>query len=74
MSGDGTPMPALLSPNTARGIRDALVDAERAEFERRFAEEMARAAETLDLGRVLHSSHSAEDEQPTPYKLRYGGR
>jgi hypothetical protein len=53
MSGDGTPMPALLSPGTARGIRDALVDAERAEFERRFAEEMARAAETLDLGRVL---------------------
>ncbi len=53
MSGDGKPMPALLSPGTARGIRDALVDAERAEFERRFAEEMASAAQTLDLGPVL---------------------
>jgi len=51
MSGDGRP--ALLSPGTARSIRDALVDAERAEFERRFAEEMASAAQTLDLGRVL---------------------
>jgi hypothetical protein len=46
-------MPALLSPGTARTIRDALIDEERAEFERRFAEEMARAAQTLDLGRVL---------------------
>jgi hypothetical protein len=46
-------MPALLSPGTARSIRDALIDAERAEFERRFAEEMANAAQTLDLGRVL---------------------
>lgn len=53
MPGDGKPMPALLSPGTARGIRDALTGAERAEFERRFAEEMASAAQTLDLGRVL---------------------
>jgi len=47
-------MPALLSPGTARSIRDALIDVERAEFERRFAEEMVSAAQTLDLGRVLH--------------------
>jgi hypothetical protein len=46
-------MPALLSPGTARGIRDALIDTERAEFARRFAEEMASAAQTLDLGQVL---------------------
>ncbi len=53
MPGDGKPMPALLSPGTARSIRDALTGAERAEFEQRFAEEMASAAQTLDLGRVL---------------------
>ena len=46
-------MPALLSSGTARSIRDALIDVERAEFERRFAEAMASAAQTLDLGRVL---------------------
>ena len=50
---DGTPAPALLAPGTPRNIRDALVDAERAEFERRFAEEMAAAARTLDLTGVL---------------------
>jgi hypothetical protein len=32
------PAPALLSP---RAIHDALIDEERAEFERRYAEEMA---------------------------------
>jgi hypothetical protein len=47
------PTPALLSPHTPRAIRDALVDAERAEFERRYAEEMAAAARTLDLTGVL---------------------
>jgi hypothetical protein len=51
--GDGNPAPALLSPGTARSIRDGLIDAERAEFERRFAEEMASAAQTLDLTGVL---------------------
>ena len=51
--GDGKPTPTLLSSGTARSIRDALVDAERAEFERRFAEEMASAAQTLDLTGVL---------------------
>jgi hypothetical protein len=50
---DGKPTPALLSPGTARSIRDALIDAERAEFERRFAEEMASAARTMDLTGVL---------------------
>ena len=33
--------------------RDALIDAERAEFEHRFAEEMESAARTLDLTGVL---------------------
>jgi hypothetical protein len=53
MPGDAKPAPTLLSPGTARSIRDALVDAERAEFEHRFAEEMAGAARTLDLTGVL---------------------
>src|SRR5258707_8619584 len=53
MPGGGSPTPTLLSSGTARGIRDALVDAERAEFEHRFAEEMASAAQTLDLTGVL---------------------
>jgi len=51
--GDGKATPTLLASGTARSIRDALVDAERAEFERRFAEEMASAAQTLDLTGVL---------------------
>jgi hypothetical protein len=53
MPGDGRPKPTLLSSGTARSIRDALIDAERAEFERQFAEEMASAAQTLDLTGVL---------------------
>jgi hypothetical protein len=51
--GDGKPTPTLLSSGTARSIRDALIDAERAEFEHRFAEEMESAARTLDLTGVL---------------------
>ncbi|HXL89008.1 MAG TPA: DUF6247 family protein [Streptosporangiaceae bacterium] len=47
------PAPSLLSPGTARAIHDALIDAERAEFEQRFAQEMAKAARTLDLVGVL---------------------
>ncbi|MGH3573175.1 MAG: DUF6247 family protein, partial [Pseudonocardiaceae bacterium] len=47
------PAPALLSAHTPRAIRDALVDAERAEFERCYAEQMATAARTLDLAGVL---------------------
>jgi hypothetical protein len=51
--GDGKPTPTVLSPDTARSIRDALIDAERAGFGRRFAEEMESAAQTLDLTGVL---------------------
>lgn len=47
------PRAALLSAHTPRAIRDALVGTERAEFEHRYAEEMARAAQTLDLTGVL---------------------
>jgi hypothetical protein len=51
--GYGKPAPALLSSGTARSIRDALIDAECAEFERQFGEEMESAARTLDLTGVL---------------------
>lgn len=47
------PAPTLISSNTPRAIRAALIDSEREEFEQRYAEEMATAAHTLDLGRVL---------------------
>jgi Family of unknown function (DUF6247) len=47
------PAPALLSAHTPRAIRDALIDTERTQFERRYAEEMAAAARTLDLAGVL---------------------
>jgi hypothetical protein len=53
MPGDRKPAPTLLSSGTARSIRDALTDAERTDFERCFAEEMASAAQTLDLTGVL---------------------
>jgi hypothetical protein len=43
----------MLAPTTARNLRDALTGAERDEFERRFGEEMAEAARTLDLTGVL---------------------
>jgi hypothetical protein len=47
------PVPTLLAPSTAQTIRDALVGAERTEFEQRFAREMCEAANTLDLTGVL---------------------
>lgn len=47
------PSTALLSAHTPRAIRDALIGAERTEFEHRYAEEMAQAARTLDLTGVL---------------------
>jgi hypothetical protein len=47
------PFPALVAPSTARAIREALVEPERGEFERRFAQEMADAARTLDLTGVI---------------------
>ncbi|TCO57055.1 hypothetical protein EV192_106532 [Actinocrispum wychmicini] len=50
---DPEPIPALLSPNAPRAISDALIDEERTEFKRRYAEEMATAARTLDLTGVL---------------------
>ncbi|MGH3870043.1 MAG: DUF6247 family protein [Pseudonocardiaceae bacterium] len=50
---DTEPIPVLLSPNTPRVIRDALIDSERAEFEQRYAAEGAEAAQTLDLTAVL---------------------
>jgi hypothetical protein len=53
MPRDGIPAPALVASGTAQSIRDALIDGERAEFERRFAEEMASAAQTMDLTGVL---------------------
>ncbi len=43
----------MLSAHTPRAIRDALVGAERAEFEQRYADEMAAAGRTLDLTGVL---------------------
>jgi hypothetical protein len=43
----------LLAASTPRAIRDALVEPERAEFERRYAEEMRAAGDSLDLTRVL---------------------
>jgi uncharacterized protein (DUF2249 family) len=50
---ESRPVPAMLSAHTPRAIRDALVGAERVEFERRYAEEMATAGQTLDLTAVL---------------------
>jgi len=44
---------ALLSAHTPRAIRDALIGVERTDFEHRYAEEMAQAAQTLDLTGVL---------------------
>lgn len=48
-----SPVPVLPSETTPAAIRDALIDEERAEFERAYAEAMAEASRTLDLTRVL---------------------
>lgn len=45
--------PALVAASTPRAIHDALVGEERAEFARRYGQEMAAAAESLDLTGVL---------------------
>lgn len=45
--------PALVALATPTAIRDALVGSERAEFERRYREEMTAAAESLNLTGVL---------------------
>jgi hypothetical protein len=48
-----SPVPVLPPETTPAAIRDALIDEERAEFERAYAEAMAEASRTLDLTRVL---------------------
>lgn len=48
-----TASPALVAPTTPEAIRDALVGSERAEFERRYRQEMTAAAESLNLTGVL---------------------
>ncbi|MGN2638653.1 DUF6247 family protein [Nocardia takedensis] len=45
--------PALVSPTTPEAIRDALVGADRAEFERQYRQEMIGATESLNLLGVL---------------------
>jgi hypothetical protein len=49
-----SPVPALPPDTTPTAIREALVDKERAEFERAYQEAMLEAARTLDLTRVLN--------------------
>ncbi|MFI6997151.1 DUF6247 family protein [Nocardia sp. NPDC050175] len=46
-------LPELSAPCVPREIRDALVGSERVEFERRYGEEMAASAQTLDLTGVF---------------------
>jgi len=43
----------LIAASTPRAIHDALVGEEQAEFARRYSQEMAAAAESLDLTGVL---------------------
>lgn len=50
---DASPVPVLLPETTPAAIRDALIDEERAEFERAYQQALTEAAETLDLTRVL---------------------
>lgn len=47
------PIPALPPDASPRAISEALIDEERAEFERDYQEAMAEASRTLDLTRVL---------------------
>src|SRR5215470_9685620 len=47
-------VPALPPDTTPAAIRDALIDEERAEFERVYRDAMIEAARTLDLTRVLN--------------------
>lgn len=48
-----SPVPALPPDTAPRAIRDALIDEERAAFERAYQEAMTEAAHILDLTRVL---------------------
>jgi hypothetical protein len=50
---DTSPVPALPPDTTPAAIREALIDEERAEFERAYRQALAEAAETLDLTNVL---------------------
>lgn len=50
---DTSLVPVLSPDTTPAAIRDALIDEERAEFERTYRQALAEAAETLDLNRVL---------------------
>lgn len=50
---DASPVSALPPETTPAAIRDALVDEERAEFERAYRQALAEGAETLDLTTVL---------------------
>jgi hypothetical protein len=51
----------LFAPALPRAIRDALIDSERAEFERRYQEAMAEATRTLDLTEVLRVLDAWQD-------------
>ena len=48
-----SPVPVLPPDTTPAAIRDALIDEERAEFERAYQDAVAEAGQTLDLSRVL---------------------
>jgi uncharacterized protein DUF6247 len=48
-----SPVPVLPPDTTPTAIRDALIDEERAEFERAYQAAMTEATRTLDLTRVL---------------------
>ena len=48
-----SPVPVLPPDTTPTAIRDALIDEERAEFERAHQVAVAEAGQTLDLSRVL---------------------
>jgi hypothetical protein len=48
-----SPVPALPADTTPAAIRDALIDEERAEFERAYQQAMLEATRTLDLTGVL---------------------
>lgn len=48
-----SPVPMLPPEATPAAIRDALVDDERADFERAYREAMSEAATSMDLTRVL---------------------
>lgn len=48
-----SPVPDLPPETTPAAIRDALIDSERAEFERAYQDAISEAARTMDLTKVL---------------------